>query len=585
MPRGEQASFLKKLLRVMLASGIAAGLAFPFLVTPLLGTQVLTLPFFVSCIFMGLVMGVVLYLIVRGAMLKQLRHHFKLLEPLIGNRSVDHNDLEGLQAALEASIHQVEDLFNNLLNTVDLFVPHYKSLAESSRNLSERASEGLAAALATRKNVESMETKQAEIVTRTENLSQHTQDESAISGELSASLDEMSQAMDHATGKFIETTSSVDELAASILEVAAQADEIARSVENTTRDLDEIGESLLKIRNGAAESATVVGTVKVDAENGLQVVESSINEMERIERESVKSTEAMHRLSRQTGEVAKIIEVIKELVSDTELLAFNAAIIAAKAGEEGKGFSVVAEEIRDLADRTTNSAQDIQRIVKAINTDTDEVLAAVEATGKRIAKGKELSLSAGEALFKIVESSQRAALTSDEISEVTEQQGVRSQSLLEDATQSLRSVKEIARVMQEQQRAVVRIQDSVNQIKSANDQVSRGMEEQVKATRQFDQGLAAREEQINAIRDIITFQSNLSNKVFTHFESSERRLHGNAELAKIINQEIYELEILAERLRQIVDDVSQTTAGDQPLPPPTAPPAQHTATAMAAAKG
>ena len=80
-----------------------------------------------------------------------------------------------------------------------------------------------------------------------------------------------------------------------------------------------------------------------------------MNEMARIEQESLKATEAMQRLSHQTKEVAKIIEVIKELVSDTELLAFNAAIIAAKAGEDGKGFSVVAEEIRDLADRTTRN--------------------------------------------------------------------------------------------------------------------------------------------------------------------------------------------------------------------------------------
>ena len=140
------------------------------------------------------------------------------------------------------------------------------------------------------------------------------------------------------------------------------------------------------------------------------------------------------------GEVAKIIQVIRELVSDTELLAFNAAIIAAKAGEDGKGFSVVADEIRDLADRTTASAQDIHRIVKAIGGDTQEVTEAVAATGRRIGKGKQLSLSTGEALRKIAVSSSQAARTSEEIAMLTREQGERARALLNDAGSSLRSV-------------------------------------------------------------------------------------------------------------------------------------------------
>ena len=262
--------------------------------------------------------------------------------------------------------------------------------------------------------------------------------------------------------------------------------------------------------------------------------------------------EAMQRLSRQTGEVAKIIEVIKELVSDTELLAFNAAIIAAKAGEEGKGFSVVAEEIRDLADRTTTSAQDIHRIVKAIGGDTREVTAAVEATGQRIAKGKQLSLSTGEALRKIVDSSIQAAKSSEEIAGLTEKEGTRARSLLEDAGRSLRSVQAIVRAMREQQTAITRIQEGVTEMKSAADQIARGMEEQVRANREFDRGLNEREEQIRAINEATRFQLNTVQRVFKHFEVSEDRLKKNAEKAKIIAQEGSELEVLAERLRQLV---------------------------------
>jgi methyl-accepting chemotaxis protein len=276
-----------------------------------------------------------------------------------------------------------------------------------------------------------------------------------------------------------------------------------------------------------------------------------MEEMTRIEQESRKATDAMQRLSQQTKEVAKIIEVIKELVSDTELLAFNAAIIAAKAGEEGKGFSVVAEEIRDLADRTTTSAQDIQKIVKAIGGDTREVTAAVEATAKAISKGKELSHSTGEALRKIVESSSEAAASSDEIADLTEQQGRRARALLNDAGRSLQSVKAINRIIQEHKIAISRTQEGVSQMKAAADQIARGMAEQVKANQMFDQGLAERESQVQSINEATRHQMTTANQVLQHFAKSEQRLQGNAQKAAIIGKETVELETLAAQLKEL----------------------------------
>jgi methyl-accepting chemotaxis protein len=550
MVQAVKISYLKKVFFTTHLTGLAAGVLFPFVVSPLIGPAARSWPFILSCVVMGVGLGAALFIFVRITLKSQLRQQLELLRPLAGDIAMSGDTVEALHAALETSVGQVETMIGKLLTTVDTFVPHYRSLAESSRYLSERAHDGLAAARSTRTDVESMEQKQQQVMGQVQTLADRAQDEAAISRELSASLEEMSEAMEHSNAKFFETTTSVDEMASSVLEVAAQADEIAQSVEGTARDLDDIGASLAKIRAGGAASAQAAVTVKQDAENGLLVVKTSMNEMERIEEESQRAMTAMQRLSRQTGEVAKIIEVIRELVSDTELLAFNAAIIAAKAGEEGRGFAVVAEEIRDLADRTTNSAQDIQRIVQAIGGDTREVTAAVEATGMRIAKGKQLSLSTGEALRKIVESASQAAGTSEEIAEQTGKQGTRAKSLLDDAGHSLRSVKAIARAMQEQQIAIVRIQEGVNQMKSAADQIARGMDEQVRANREFGKGLAERETQVQAINEATRFQLATAQRVFSHFASSEKRLSSNAAKAAVILQEIAQLEKLAVLLRE-----------------------------------
>jgi methyl-accepting chemotaxis protein len=552
-------SYVQKVFYFTHAVGVLAGLIFPFAVSPIIGPVATTLPFIISCIIMGYGVGAAMFFFVRITLKKQLKEQLRVMQPLTGAIDIEEGSVEALNLAVETSVNQVESFIQELLLTIDNFVPLYRSLAEGSRYLSDRAHDGLEAAVKTRKDVELMESKQQEVLQLVERLSERSQDEASMSRELSASLEEMAAAMDHSTAKFLETTSSVDELASSVVEVSSQADEIARSVEGTAQDLDATGEALQKIRTGAQASAHTAETVKKDAENGLSVVQRSIEEMSLIEAESQKAMAAMERLSGQTREVAKIIEVIRELVSDTELLAFNAAIIAAKAGEEGKGFSVVAEEIRDLADRTTTSAQDIQKIVQNIGGETREVTTAVIATGEKIEKGKQLSLSAGEALGKIVASANAAVDASEGIVQITGAQGERARTLIDDAGQSLRSVKVIARAIQEQQAAISRIQEGVSQMKSASDQIARGMEEQVQANRDFNRGIMEREKQVLSIQQATGLQQETAQGVFDHFSSSEQRLRKNAERAKTTLDTITSLETLADRLRDLAANFKKTS--------------------------
>ncbi|GAB4174955.1 MAG: HAMP domain-containing methyl-accepting chemotaxis protein [Geothermobacteraceae bacterium] len=547
---GSSLSYLKKVFFFTHATGIGAGLLFPLAIRPLFGPQATSPGFLFSCLVMGYVVGAAMFFFVRFTLKKQLRQQLDLLRPLTGEVEIRDESVEALHEAVATSVSQVESLVQDLLSTIGEFVPLYRAMADGSRYLSDRANEGLQAALETERKVGAMESRQQEIAGLVQQLTSRTQDEASMSRELSASLEEMASAMDHSTAKFLETSASVDELAASVVEVSSQAEAIARNVEGTAQDLDDTRSALQQIREGVQNSARQAEAVQKDAENGMDVVRRAIDEMDRIEQDSQQARQAMERLAAQTGEVAKIIEVIRELVSDTELLAFNAAIIAAKAGAEGKGFSVVADEIRDLADRTTTSAQEIQKIVKAIGQETREVTSAVDATGRRIENGKQLSRSAGEALEKIINSSREAARASEEIATTTGSQAEKAGILLEDAGHSLRSVKAVARAIQEQQAAIARIQEGVTQMKAASDQIARGMEEQVQANRDFDKGLADRERQVSAIQEAVEFQRELAQKVFDHFATSQDRLRKNAERAGQILDHIERLETLAERLRQ-----------------------------------
>jgi methyl-accepting chemotaxis protein len=546
-------TYIRKLFLFNHGAGLIIGGCFPFVAYLMLGEKALTLPFFLICLLAGFFLGTASFWFVRQTLKKQLQQQLLALHELLGESTSVHTGqtVEALFAATNKTVSEVRNLLNNLLTTVDEFVPHYQALADASRHLSARSEDGLQAAKTARTHVDGMHQKQQAVLGQVENLTCRSQDDAALSGELSASLEEMAGALEHSSQKFLETTHNVDEMVRSIQNATKQAEQMSHTTESTAHDLDQIGETLERLRAGVSDNAERAATVKQDAEQGVKVVKSFTNEMGRIDEESQKAIVAMQRLNRQTTEVTKIIEVIKDLVSDTELLAFNAAIIAAKAGEEGRGFAVVAEEIRDLADRTTTSADEIETIIKSISKDTEQVNTTVESTGHFIGRGKELSRSTAEALSKIVDSSSQAAADSHELSQETAEQGLRTRSLINQAGSSLRSVRAIVETMELQNSAISRIHSGVDEMKSAADQIARGFDEQVKANREFNRSLTAREEQIQTIFADTTYQMETVENIFTHFGRSEERLLGNAEKARIIINEIDTLETLAEQLREL----------------------------------
>ena len=550
-PAQGSSSYLRRLFLFNHGAGLAIGAAFPLVAYQMLGDDALTPRFFITCLLAGFSMGAASFWFVRQTLKTQLRQQLAALRALLGEDNDESADLtvEALFAATSKTTKDVRDLLENMQATVDEFVPHYQTLADASRFLSARAEDGLQAARKGRTDIDAMHQKQKTVISQVEVLNQRAQDEAAISRELSASLEEMAGALEHSAQKFLETTRNVNEMVNSIQSATGQAEQTAQITESTAQDLDRIGEALDRLRTGVARNADSAAAVKEDATQGVRVVQSFTKEMGRIDEESRKAITAMQRLSRQTTEVTKIIEVIKDLVSDTELLAFNAAIIAAKAGAEGRGFSVVAEEIRDLADRTTTSADEIETIIKSIRKDTEQVSATVESTGHFIRRGKDLSGSTEEALSKIVRSSSQAAAESHELSQQTAEQALRARSMIEQAGTSLRSVRSVVETLEHQNSAIERIHSGVSEMKVAADRIGQGFDEQVEANQDFSRSLVAREEQVQAIFDATRFQMQIVERIFEHFGISEARLVGNAEKARIIIGQIDALEGLAQQLK------------------------------------
>jgi twitching motility protein PilJ len=193
-------------------------------------------------------------------------------------------------------------------------------------------------------------------------------------------------------------------------------------IEKTSQSVVEISQSVQQVSNNAAESARVAKQSLMAAEKGQQAVQNSIAGMNALREQIQETSKRIKRLGESSQEIGEIVELISDITEQTNVLALNAAIQAASAGEAGRGFSVVAEEVQRLAERSSEATKQIAAIVRTIQSDTHDTVAAMETSTQGVVEGARLSDAAGQTLQEIGEVSKRLAGLIDDISKATHSQ-------------------------------------------------------------------------------------------------------------------------------------------------------------------
>ncbi|MCF8200319.1 MAG: methyl-accepting chemotaxis protein [Sulfuritalea sp.] len=201
----------------------------------------------------------------------------------------------------------------------------------------------------------------------------------------------------------------------------------------------EMADSMKTVSSSALESARVARASLEAAQKGAVAVSNSISGMNEIRSQIQETSKRIKRLGESSQEIGEIVELISDITEQTNVLALNAAIQAASAGEAGRGFSVVAEEVQRLAERSGEATKQIAAIVKTIQTDTNDAVAAMEHSTQGVVEGAKLSDAAGQALNEISSVSQDLANLIQAISSDTQAQA-------DIATHVADSMKEILRI-------------------------------------------------------------------------------------------------------------------------------------------
>ncbi|MBI3100479.1 MAG: type IV pili methyl-accepting chemotaxis transducer N-terminal domain-containing protein [Burkholderiales bacterium] len=213
-----------------------------------------------------------------------------------------------------------------------------------------------------------------------------------------------------------QTTAMVDNTSTELL---AASTEQLREIRETGQSVLDMAGRINDVSVQAEESAQVARQSLQAADSGLQAVQNAIGGMNSIRDQIQETSKRIKRLGESSQEIGEITELISDITEQTNVLALNAAIQAASAGEAGRGFSVVAEEVQRLAERSADATRQISALVKAIQTDTQDAVAAMERSTQGVVEGARLSDSAGTALTEIDRVSRRLADLIEQISSST----------------------------------------------------------------------------------------------------------------------------------------------------------------------
>jgi twitching motility protein PilJ len=271
----------------------------------------------------------------------------------------------------------------------------------------------------------------------------------AIADSVNQAVEEMRTLVTTINETSVRVSASAQETRATALRLEEASDHQRNQIENASGTVKRMSDAMSQMADEASKSAGIARESVDIAATGGATVRKTIHGMDSIREQIQETSKRIKRLGESSQEIGNIVELIEDIADQTNILALNAAMQAAMAGEAGRGFAVVADEVQRLAERSANATKQIDALVKTIQADTNEAVSSMETSTTGVVNGAKLAEDAGEALQRIEQVSQDIA----------------------GATQA------IARQLQQHSEEVGSIDDTMNVIQGITSQTSEGTEQ------------------------------------------------------------------------------------------------------------
>lgn len=401
-------------------------------------------------------------------------------------------------------------------------------------------------------NVEEMNTAVSDIAASTEVLAASLEKGSASVLELGSSVNEVVDNMDSLFTSVDETARSTRDMSFSIKETSESIESLSGAVMQVSDSMVQINAKIKEVETNTGEASRFADEVIRDARMGMESVESTRQGIIKIKDITRDSSAIISSLCERINEIGKILDVIRDVAEETNLLALNAAIIAAQSGEHGKSFAVVANEIRDLAERTSTSAKEVSEIIQAVEIESNRAGKAMERGYESVEEGVRLSAEATDGLKKIVESAQRSTTSVREIARASADQARESRMVVDSTERVAEMTRRIVSATQEQARGSELINKASERMTEIAYKVKDSTWSQVESNKTITKTMKDVNHLVAHINNVVREQSRNTAKVLEAIAAVRKVSFENIEKAVDTDKSIGELTELNKALMESV---------------------------------